>query len=64
LLVEVFDLALEFINLIELPFNSVLKGPNRGRRGECFFTEVLLDERDDRIGAGEIGLKDSLTREH
>jgi hypothetical protein len=64
LLLEVVDPSLEPIYLIELPLNSVLKGNNRGRRCECFFTQVVFDQRDEGLGAWEIGVKDSLTREH
>ena len=64
LLLEVFDLALEIIDLIKLPLNRVLKGNDSGRRGEDFFAQVLGDERDDRLRAVEISLEDSLTRKH
>ena len=41
---EVLDLALEFLDLIELPLNSILKRLDSRRRGEDFFTQVLGDE--------------------
>jgi len=51
LFVKVCDLALELRDLVELPLNRVLKSKDRGRRGECFFTEVLLNEGADRLRA-------------
>ena len=64
MVLEIIDLELELMDLVELPLDSVFKCKDCGRRCEDFFTQVLLDQRDDRLGTSEIGVKDSLTRKH
>ncbi|HEX8186301.1 MAG TPA: hypothetical protein VF747_16165 [Blastocatellia bacterium] len=62
LILKVCNLALEFLDLMELPVNSVLKRKKGGGSSKQIITQMLSDEGDDGLRAAGISMEDSLTR--